>query len=140
MLQHEGCSERNKHVTQINGVQLFGHPVIHLCLSAFEPFAGEVRTKTRIIASCGCDTPEMGPVSPTPGPWDAKVQCAKYTCFRRASRDPLFVRCGHRSEDNTKIDLQELGWGGMHQIYLTRVRDGWRAVVKAGCIKCGKFI
>ena len=32
------------------------------------------------------------------------------------------------------MDLQEVGWGGMHRIYLTLIRDRWKAVVKVGSI------
>jgi hypothetical protein len=36
-------------------------------------------------------------------------------------------RC--RQEDNIKMDLRELGWGGMDWIDLTLDRDQWRALV-----------
>jgi hypothetical protein len=45
-------------------------------------------------------------------------------------RRPL-RRPRHRWEDNTKIDLQEVGWGGMDWIDMTQDRDRWRAVVSA---------
>jgi hypothetical protein len=35
-----------------------------------------------------------------------------------------------RWEDNIKMDLREIGWGGMDWIYLLRDRDQWRALVK----------
>jgi hypothetical protein len=37
----------------------------------------------------------------------------------------------HRSrwEDNIKIDLREIGWGGMDWIDLAQDRDQWRALV-----------
>jgi hypothetical protein len=37
----------------------------------------------------------------------------------------------HRSrwEDNNKMDLKELGYGGMNWIDLARGRDQWRALV-----------
>jgi len=38
-------------------------------------------------------------------------------------------RC--RWEDNIKIDLQEVGCGGMDWIELAQDGDGWRALVKA---------
>ena len=38
-------------------------------------------------------------------------------------------RC--RWEDNIKVDLQEVGCGGMDWIKLAQDRDGWRALVNA---------
>jgi hypothetical protein len=35
----------------------------------------------------------------------------------------------HRLGDNIKMDLRELGWGGMDWIDLTQDRDQWRALV-----------
>ena len=37
----------------------------------------------------------------------------------------------HRWEDNTKIDLQEVGCGGMDWIELAKDRDKWWALVNA---------
>jgi hypothetical protein len=34
-----------------------------------------------------------------------------------------------RWEDNIKLDLREIGWGGMDWIDLTQDRDQWRALV-----------
>jgi hypothetical protein len=34
-----------------------------------------------------------------------------------------------RWEDNIKMDLREIGWGGMDWMYLAQDRDQWRAVV-----------
>jgi hypothetical protein len=36
-----------------------------------------------------------------------------------------------RWEDNIKMDLQEVGWGGMDWINLAQDRDRWRASVNA---------
>jgi len=36
-----------------------------------------------------------------------------------------------RWEDNIKMDLKELGCGGMDWIELAEDRDGWRALVNA---------
>jgi hypothetical protein len=38
---------------------------------------------------------------------------------------------GCRWEDNIKMDVQQLGWGGMDWIDLGQDRDRWRAVVNA---------
>jgi hypothetical protein len=35
----------------------------------------------------------------------------------------------HRWEDNIKMDLREIGWGGMDSIDLAQDRDQWRALV-----------
>ena len=37
----------------------------------------------------------------------------------------------HRWEDNIKMDLQEVGCGGMDWIKLAQDRDRWRALVSA---------
>jgi hypothetical protein len=41
----------------------------------------------------------------------------------------LVGRPRHRWEDNIKIDLQELGCGGMDWIELAQDRDRWKALV-----------
>ena len=51
----------------------------------------------------------------------------------------------HRWEDNIKMDLQELGCGGMDWINLAEDKDRWQALVNAimkpsGSIKCGGFL
>ena len=38
----------------------------------------------------------------------------------------------NRWEDNIKIDLQGVGWGGMCRIDLAEERDRWQALVHAG--------
>jgi hypothetical protein len=35
-----------------------------------------------------------------------------------------------RSEDNIRMDLREIGWGGMDWTRLAQDRDRWRALVK----------
>ena len=36
-----------------------------------------------------------------------------------------------RWEDNIKMDLQEVGYGGMHWMELAQDRDRWQALVNA---------
>jgi hypothetical protein len=36
----------------------------------------------------------------------------------------------HGNEDNFKMDLEEVGWGGMNWINLAHNVDTWRALVK----------
>jgi hypothetical protein len=36
-----------------------------------------------------------------------------------------------RWEDGIKMDLREIGWGGVQWIHLAQDRDRWRAVVSA---------
>jgi hypothetical protein len=40
-------------------------------------------------------------------------------------------RTRHRWVDNTKMDLTEMGWGGVDWIDLAQDRDQWRALVNA---------
>jgi hypothetical protein len=45
-------------------------------------------------------------------------------------RRPL-GRPRRRWEDNIKMDLRDVGWGGMDWINLAQDRDRWRALVNA---------
>jgi hypothetical protein len=45
-------------------------------------------------------------------------------------RKPL-GRPSRRWEDNIKMDLREVGWGGMDWINLAQDRERWRALVNA---------
>jgi hypothetical protein len=47
---------------------------------------------------------------------------------RPEARRPL-GRPRHRWEDNIKMDLQEVGWGGMDWIDMAQDKDRWRALV-----------
>jgi hypothetical protein len=48
--------------------------------------------------------------------------------WRPEGRRPL-GRPRRRWEDNIKMDLQEVGWGGMDLIDMAQDRDRWRALV-----------
>jgi hypothetical protein len=47
---------------------------------------------------------------------------------KREGKRPL-GRPRHRWEDNIKLDLREIGWGGMDWFDLASDRDRWRALV-----------
>jgi hypothetical protein len=47
----------------------------------------------------------------------------------KPERKRLFGRLSRRWEDNIKMDLQEVGCGGMEWIDLAQDRDRWRALV-----------
>jgi hypothetical protein len=50
---------------------------------------------------------------------------------RRPEGRKPFGRPRHRWGDDIKMDLQEVGWGGMDWIDMAQDRDRWRAVVSA---------
>jgi hypothetical protein len=50
---------------------------------------------------------------------------------RRPVRKRLLGRPRHRWEDNIKIDIHEVGWGGMDWIDLAQDRDRYWALVNA---------
>ena len=53
-----------------------------------------------------------------------------FLLWKPEDKRPL-VRPRHRWEDNIKMDLQDVGCGGMDWIELARDRDRWRAHVVA---------
>ena len=55
-----------------------------------------------------------------PNRWSAWIWVVWLQCYGRPRR---------RWEDNTKMDLQEVGCGGMEWIELAQDRDRWRALV-----------
>jgi hypothetical protein len=63
----------------------------------------------------------------------------------RSERRRPFGRPMRRWENNVKMDLQEVGWGGMDWIDMAQDTDRWRALVTAvmnlrGSMKCGEFL
>ena len=51
---------------------------------------------------------------------------------------PEGKRQRRRWEDNIKMDLQQLGCGGMDWIELAQYRDRWRALMNSK--KCGEYL
>jgi hypothetical protein len=49
---------------------------------------------------------------------------------KSARKSPL-GRSMHGKEGNTKMDLLEVGWGGIDWIALAQGRDNWRVVLDA---------
>jgi hypothetical protein len=55
---------------------------------------------------------------------------AGFLCGYPEGKRPL-ARPRHWWEDNTKLDIQEVGWEGMEWICLAYDRDRWRALLNA---------
>ena len=58
---------------------------------------------------------------------DAGSRPPDKACIVHHSINDLFIR--HRWEGNIKMDLQEVGWGGLEWIALAEDRDRWWALV-----------
>ena len=63
----------------------------------------------------------------------------------KPERKRTLGRPGRKREDNIKMNLQEMGYGGMDWNVLAQNRDRWRALVNAvikpsGSIKCWEFL
>jgi hypothetical protein len=59
---------------------------------------------------------------------------------RKPERKRSFGRSKHTWEDNIKMDLGEIGWGGVDWIHLSQDRDQWQVLVNTDSIKGGKFL
>jgi hypothetical protein len=55
--------------------------------------------------------------------------CTYRVLMGRPKGKTPFERTRHRWEDNLKMDLHEVGWGGMDWIDLAQDRDRWRVLV-----------
>jgi hypothetical protein len=62
--------------------------------------------------------------------WGREEACTGFWLENLRERDHL-VEPRHSWEANIKVDLQEVGCGGMDWIELTKDRDRWRALVNA---------
>ena len=51
-----------------------------------------------------------------------------WVLFGRPDRKRPFERPRYRLEDNIKMDLQEMGWGGMDWIALAQDMDRWQVL------------
>ena len=64
------------------------------------------------------------------GTYETQERCVQVLVGRPEGNRPL-GRPRRRWEDNIKMELQEVGCGGMDWIELAQDRDGWRALVNA---------
>ena len=82
--------------------------------------------------------------------WECSAYGGEGTCIQGfgwgnlMERDPL-GRPRRRWEDNIKMDVQEVGCGGMGWINRAQDRVRWRTVFEcgdesSGSIKCGEFL
>jgi hypothetical protein len=62
--------------------------------------------------------------------WETGGVPAGFWCRKPEGKSQL-GRLRRRCDDNIKVDLQEVEWGGMEWVDLAEDRDRWRAVVNA---------
>jgi hypothetical protein len=55
--------------------------------------------------------------------------CIGFLWESKKERNKPLGKRERRLDDRIKIDLREIGWGGMDWIHLTQGRDHWRALV-----------
>jgi len=60
--------------------------------------------------------------------YGGEERCIQGLVGKPEGKRPL-GRCRHRWEDNIKMELQEVGCGGMDGIELAQDRDRWQALV-----------
>jgi hypothetical protein len=60
-----------------------------------------------------------------------KYRSAYWVLVRRHEGKRQLENPKSRWEDNIKLDLQEVGWGGMDWTHLAQDRVKWRALVNA---------
>jgi hypothetical protein len=62
--------------------------------------------------------------------WAGGETCTGFSLGKPEGKRTL-ERPRRRWEDGIKMDLREIGWGGVEWIHLAEDRDRWRAVVNA---------
>jgi alpha-glucosidase (family GH31 glycosyl hydrolase) len=59
--------------------------------------------------------------------WEMRGKCTRFSWESPKERDHL----EDQGVDGIKMDLREIGWGGVERIHLAQDRDRWRALVNA---------